>query len=305
MKTKIERVKNEEMSDDEFRLTAITIEDGVAMNNMPLNVVLDLTLASRPAEYIDELWKKLQEEGLTEARSISSLSRGAIEAGLGKRDYFKMGEIADVVAVRAAILKSCRGSKGKRSGKSRVGSGGRDRDRSRSGGREHRWRDSSRGKGKGDKGKGKRIRDGRDRSPEDAAPLLWKAASENNIDLCRNLLHDQSIDVDETHKLWTPLMKAADRGHVRVVRLLLESRADIKAMNKMGRDALSFAAAPSNTKATNDENLRLLRLLVERGADPHRKDERGQTAKERARMQGSDDIVECLEEPERSNDFEM
>ena len=42
----------------------------------------------------------------------------------------------------------------------------------------------------------------------------------------------------------------------------------------------------------------VLRLLVERGADPLRKDERGQTAKDRAKQEGRDDIVKCLEELE-------
>ena len=204
-----------------------------------------------------------------------------------------MGEIADVVAVRSAICKCFRAN-----------SGGRDRDRSRSSGREHRRYDSFRGKGKGGNGKGKRIRDDRDRSPDDAAPLLWKAASENDIELCRNLLEDPSIDADETHKLWTPLMKAAEEGHVEVVQMLLDRGADIKAMNKKGRDALSFAAAPSIKRLTNDRHLHVLRLLVERGADPHHKDEARQTAKERARVQGNDVIVAYLEELERSNDLE-
>ena len=136
------------------------------------------------------------------------------------------------------------------------------------------------------------------------APLLWKAASENDIELCINLLEDPSIDADETHKLWTPLMKAAEEGHVEVVQMLLDRGADIKAMNKKGRDALSFAAAPSIKRLTNDKHLHVLRLLVERGADPHHKDEARQTAKERARVQGNDAIVAYLEELERSNDLE-
>ena len=93
-------------------------------------------------------------------------------------------------------------------------------------------------------------------------------------------------------------MKAAEEGHVEICEMLLASRADITAMNKKGRDALSFAAAPSMKRPSSDKHRYAVRLLVERGADPLRKDERNQTAKERAKQEGRDDIVKCLEELE-------
>ena len=93
-------------------------------------------------------------------------------------------------------------------------------------------------------------------------------------------------------------MKAAEEGYAEIAQLLLDRGADIKCTNRKGRDALSFAAAPSMKRASTDGHRYVLRLLVERGADPLRKDERGQTAKDRAKQEGRDDIVKCLEELE-------
>ena len=93
-------------------------------------------------------------------------------------------------------------------------------------------------------------------------------------------------------------MKAAEEGYTEIAQLLLDRGADIKCTNRKGRDALSFAAAPSMKRASSDGHRYVLRLLVERGADPLRKDERGQTAKDRAEQEGRDDIVKCLEELE-------
>ena len=129
-------------------------------------------------------------------------------------------------------------------------------------------------------------------------PALWKATEEGNVDTCRRLLEDQSVDTDEPHKLWTPLMKASENGNAEIAELLLNRGADIKATNRKGRDALSFAAAPSMKRASTDGHRFVLRLLIERGADPLRKDDSGQTAKDRAKQEGRDDIVKCLEEIE-------
>jgi hypothetical protein len=155
---------------------------------------------------------------------------------------------------------------------------------------------TSGGKG-GRKGEGG---DNRQRFPEldRPPPPLWKALEEGDLDSCRRLLDDPTLDVDESYKFWTPLMKAAELGHAEIAQLLLDRGADISSTNRNGRDALSFAAAPSMKKASTDGHRYILRSLIERGADPLRKDERGQTARERAKQEGRDDIVKCLEELE-------
>ena len=51
-------------------------------------------------------------------------------------------------------------------------------------------------------------------------------------------------------------------------------------------------------RASTDGHRYILRMLVEGGADPLRKDDEGMTAKARAKLEGRDDIVKCLEELE-------
>jgi hypothetical protein len=306
--TKIQRgrqaIKMEETEEDDVRLTQIKIEEDSHMGELPLKVVLDLVLSHRTPNYVHTLFQKLSQEGINEPRLLKQLSREGIEGNLTKKDNFSLGEVSDVVQVRDAIYRSTRQSEDRpQGGKKGYGKGSKrhdDRSRSRSG---DDWRRRS-GKGPigGKKGKGKGKKGGRRRSPdrEDEKPqsALWKATEAGDVDACRRLLEDQSIDVDEQHKLWTPLMKAAEEGFAEIAQLLLDRGADIKAMNRKGRDSLSFAAAPSMKRPSTDGHRYVLRLLVERGADPLRKDERGQTAKDRAKQEGRDDIVKCLEELE-------
>jgi hypothetical protein len=296
----------EESDKDDVRLTAIKVEEDAAMDILPLKVVLDLVLDRRSPEYVDTLLKKLNQEGITEPRILKQLSREGIQTILGSKQTFNMGEVSDVVQIRDAIARSCghydRPHGGKNGGGKANAVGKDHRDRSRSGGCRNNRRESNRNPIGGRKGgKGRSKSDSRRHSPARETrrpPALWKAAEEGNTDTCRRLLEDQSIDVDGPHKLWTPLMKAAEEGYSEIATLLLDRGADIKAMNRKGRDALSFAAAPSMKRASTDGHRYVLCLLVERGADPLRKDERGQTAKERAKQEGRDDIVRCLEELE-------
>ena len=65
--------------------------------------------------------------------------------------------------------------------------------------------------------------------------------------------------------------------------LLLRKSVDVEAKNKKGRSALSFAAAPSmNGSTARPTRPQAIWLLLEHGADPTSKDERGKTAEERA-----------------------
>ena len=296
-------IKMEESDEDDLHLTAIKVEEDAEMSTLPLKVVLDLVLASRTPAYVDTLLSKLNQEGINEPRLLKQLSREGIEISLGAKQHFILGEVSDVVGVRDAIVLMNYDRNYDRPHGGKKGSGKanfkrhHDRSRSRSGGRR---RHSGKGATGSRKGKGRSKGDKRRKSPDwnTWPPALWKATEEGNVDTCRRLLEDQSIDVDEPHKLWTPLMKAAEEGYPEIAQLLLDRGADIKCKNRKGRDALSFAAAPSMKRASTDGHRYVLRLLVERGADPLRKDERGQTAKDRAKQEGRDDIVKCLEELE-------
>ena len=88
-------------------------------------------------------------------------------------------------------------------------------------------------------------------------------------------------------------MKAAEEGYLEILDHLIKSGADLKATNRNGRNALSFAAAPSGKRKTP---LATLRRLLERGADPNHIDGAGMTAKMRASNEGHKDAVACFEE---------
>ena len=88
-------------------------------------------------------------------------------------------------------------------------------------------------------------------------------------------------------------MKAAEEGHDQIVSLLIGKRADLSAANGKGRDALSFAAAPSMNRSTS---IPTVRRLIECGANLSHRDSLGMTAKERAKKEKRDEAVACLEE---------
>ena len=298
---------------------AIKVEVDAAMDTLPLKIVLDLVFNSRSPEYVGTLLEKLTQEGITEPKGLQRLSREGILTIRGSKQTFNMGEVFDIVSIHrqtqarslirpsVAIGRSCRHYERPNGGKK---GGGKapvrkdHRDRSRSGGRRNNRRGSNRNGGpiggrKGGKGRSKgnsrRHSPARDTGPP---PALWMAAEEGNVDTCRFILNDQSRNVDEPYKLWTPLMKAAEKGYIEIALLLLCRGADITAVNRKGRDALSFAAAPSMKRASTDDHCCVLRSLVEYGADPLRKDQSGQTAKERAKQESRHDIARCLEELE-------
>ena len=84
----------------------------------------------------------------------------------------------------------------------------------------------------------------------------------------------------------TALICAATRGHVAIVRLLLEKGADIKAKDQWGMTALAEAAGMAHGA--------VVRLLLEKGADIEVKDEMGRTAQKLAADKGHEAVVQLL-----------
>ena len=124
---------------------------------------------------------------------------------------------------------------------------------------------------------------------------LWAAIERWDLKAVSGLLIAQA-DPEEKHQGWTPLMKASELGSPNIQKLLLDRAADLEAVNKKGRSALSFAVAPSNNIVPCRESIR---LLLERRADVFRKDHDGLTAKEHAIKQGRvGAIIICLEQYE-------
>lgn len=107
---------------------------------------------------------------------------------------------------------------------------------------------------------------------------LMHAASEGNDEVIKLLLArgaKVNVQTDEG----TPLMMAVIGGHTEALKMLLAAGADLKAVHRIGDQALIMAARQRSylvpTLEPNSENLR---LLLAHGADPNAKGDWGRTA---------------------------
>ena len=90
-------------------------------------------------------------------------------------------------------------------------------------------------------------------------------------------------------------MGAAELGHEGVVSLLLQNQADVNAVNKNGRSAPSFAAAPSVHGANGRKSPNIvIDNLMSNGADVYTKDNMGRTALGRAQSEGCNEAADSL-----------
>lgn len=102
---------------------------------------------------------------------------------------------------------------------------------------------------------------------------LMLAANANDLKSAKALI-ESGASVNRPH--WTPLHYAASKGHIAMMRLLLENDAYIDAESPNGTTPLmmaSFYATPISVK-----------LLLEEGADPNLVNKDGQSALEMALM---------------------
>ena len=90
----------------------------------------------------------------------------------------------------------------------------------------------------------------------------------------------------------TGLIRSADRGHVRIVGKLLETRTDIDHVNNLGWTALLEAVILGGG---DERHAEVVRLLVEGGADPNIPDGEGVTPLQHARANGYDEMAAILE----------
>ena len=102
-----------------------------------------------------------------------------------------------------------------------------------------------------------------------------------------------AADVDAKDRYnGTGLIRAADRGHVRIVGRLLETEIDVDHVNRLGWTALLEAIILGGGDRRHTE---VVRLLVAAGADVNLPDGQGLTPLAHARRQGFDEIAAILE----------
>ena len=261
---------------------------------------VEQTLTDRDPGYTAQLVEKLNQQGILNVEAFRDTPRSILEA-LHLSSSFKLVEVSDTIKLHNSLTgynpllatrrpwsprRSRSPGKGRRKGDGRKGDGRKRNGRFR-GGFLHDSR-SHRGRGYDDR---------RPRSQEPKTkPVIWSAVASGDIELVRQLLR-ASVDIECRYEGWTPLMKAAEMGHVIIIEALLERSADIDARNRKGRTALSFAAAPSmDGTAKRPAALDALRLLLQRGADHTYQDVRGFTAEDHARVEKRDDALAVFSE---------
>ena len=117
---------------------------------------------------------------------------------------------------------------------------------------------------------------------------LWNAAEYDNADEARRKLATVMVDVNCRSRFinWTPLHKAAERGHKEVVQLLIESGADQNVVDKRGRTSLHWAVSKGHKE--------VVQLLIENGADLNVADEEGTTPLHCAARSCNKEMVKLL-----------
>ena len=120
------------------------------------------------------------------------------------------------------------------------------------------------------------------RNAADESPLML-AALAGDARLCRMLIEK---DADVNKPGWTPLHYAATKGHLAVMRLLLDENAYIDAASPNGTTPLMMAAHYGTPEA--------VKLLLEAGADPMLKNDLGLNAQDFANKANREDAAQII-----------
>ena len=280
-------------------------EDLGDISTITLRQAADKVLELKKPEDVDTLLAKLQEiENLTRARELLVISHKTLEGRLNGNNSFNLLEVGWIMEIRQWCVDQSKpkrgGDRNDRQNRGRQG----PRQRSRSPRHSSIGKGSNKGKGKSkhkgrydrsDRYEDRDWRNARDRRPSPEKPAFWAAVEKGDEDAVARLIESKA-DIEEKHKGWSPLMKAAEENEVAILKLLLDNKANTDVSNHKGRTALSFAAGPSMGRDTATGTLR---LLLESGADFTKKDAFGITPKARALREERKDALEIFEEFDR------
>jgi len=118
---------------------------------------------------------------------------------------------------------------------------------------------------------------------------LYRAVGTGTVDEIRKLLASGANPNAPSYRGdgYTPLIEAAFRGRLDVVRLLIDKKASVNARSRAGWTALMSAAWEGHTE--------VVKLLLQKGADAHGKNGRGDTALSLAESAGNKDVAALLQ----------
>ena len=275
--------------------------------DLSMGALVEVALPNRAPGYLEALCEKLLGEGIVAPSDLLLTSKSAMETKLSSHPSFNFREMADTIALRDYIDPNPKEAEPARPA-SNIGRQARRsperRQRSRSNpgwrGRNRSWSDGNPGRRENSRphrrGGGPNRPQRHESGPPPPKPELWAAVERGELLTVQHLL-DNGGDPMEKHQGWTPLMKAAEEGHVDIIQLLLSRGVDIEATNRKGRTALSFAAAPSKRDTERRETpTAAIRLLLQSGADPKHKCQRHMTPKDYAADAKREESLKIFEE---------
>lgn len=122
---------------------------------------------------------------------------------------------------------------------------------------------------------------------DDEQVEFMSAVTEGNVAVVQKYLDSGVVKVNDTFFAWSPLLSAASKGQLAVVKVLAERGADLNYKHPITKmTAVAHAAY--------DGNVELLEYLLQKGADPNIKMRGGVSMLRVARDEGNDKIAAIL-----------
>ena len=122
---------------------------------------------------------------------------------------------------------------------------------------------------------------------DDEQVEFMSAVTDGNVVVVKQYIESGKVNVNQAFFAWTPLLSAASKHQLEVVKYLAEHGADLNYRHPVTKmSAVSHAAY--------DGDVKLLEYLLQKGADPNSKGKGGVTPLRMARDQGQTAAVEVL-----------
>ena len=124
---------------------------------------------------------------------------------------------------------------------------------------------------------------------------LFLAVEHNRPSVVATLLaHQANPNAREGSYGWTPLHPAARAGHLEVVKLLLQAKADVNAADRAGETPLHKALVAGLFVKVTDQQMEIIRLLLANGAAVNATDKHGHTPLYYAEREHKQAVIELL-----------